>query len=119
MGINDMDKDTDPFRELTWGDLTAWVGRGLLETGRKLQRKGSVKQLSKTEQGGLLAWIQAEEVFATHVGFDHDELFCHCGCQGEGACEHGIAIILEYISYLKKNMPVPVAASNDQRFYLL
>ncbi len=119
MGMGKIHLNNDPFRELTWGDLTAWVGRDLLDLGRELQRKGAVKQLSKTHQGGLLAWIQAEEVFATHVGFDDNELLCRCGCQGGGACEHGIAIILEYISYLKKNMPVPTVPPNDQRFYLL
>ena len=119
MTMDNGNSGIDRFRELTWGDLTAWAGKDVLTAGRNLQRKGSVKQLSKTADGGLLTWIQAEEVFATHVGFDHEELFCHCACQEEGACEHGIATILEYIAYLKKNIPVPFAPSNDQRFFLL
>lgn len=113
------DRSMDPFRELTWGELTAWVGKSAVAAGRQLQQKGAVRQLAKTPRGGLLAWIQAEEVFATHVGFENGELFCRCACHGETACEHGIAIILEYVAYLKKNMSIPAAAANDQRFYLL
>ncbi|MFP3981226.1 MAG: SWIM zinc finger domain-containing protein [Desulfobacterales bacterium] len=110
---------TDPFRELTWGDLTVWVGQAAVAAGRRLQKNGAVRRLVKTPDGGLLAWVQAEETFAAHVGFEDEELYCRCACHSEEACEHGIAVILEYIAHLKKNVPVPITASNDQRFYLL
>lgn len=111
--------ETDPFRELTWGDLTVWVGRDTVNSGQRLQRHGAVSHLVKTPDGGLLAWVRAEETFAAHVLFEEGELLCRCACHGESACEHGIAVILEYIAHLKKNVPVPVAPSNDQRFYLV
>lgn len=112
-------KDRDPFRDLTWGDLTVWAGREAVAAGRILQKKGAVKSLVRTPDKGLLAWIQAEEAFAAYVGFEEGELFCRCACQEESACEHGIAVILEYIAHLKKNASVPEAASNDRRFYLV
>ncbi|MFP4453086.1 MAG: hypothetical protein ACLFNW_07105 [Desulfobacterales bacterium] len=112
-------KENDPFRELTWGDLAVWAGREAVSLGTSLQKQGAVEKLVKVSDGGLLAWVNAEETFAARVSFEHGELFCRCACQGESACEHGIAIILEYIAYLKKNTPVPIAAENDQRFYLV
>lgn len=111
--------EKDLFRELTWGDLTVWVGHDAVASGGRLQKEGAVKRLAKTRDGGLLAWVYAEETFAANVGFEEGELFCRCACHGESACEHGIAVILEYIAHLKKNVPVPIAASNDRRFYLL
>lgn len=117
--MEDRDQKTDPFRELTWGDLTVWAGPDAVESGGRLQKQGAVDNLVKTPNNGLLAWVKAEEVFASYVGFEHGELYCRCACQGESACEHGIAVILQYISHLKKNVPVPIAASNDRRFYLV
>ncbi|MFW5909120.1 MAG: SWIM zinc finger family protein [Desulfosalsimonas sp.] len=117
--VEERKKELDLFRELTWGDLTVWVGREAVNLGTSLQKDGAVDHLVKTPDGGLLAWVRAEEVFASHVGFEHGDLFCRCACQSGSACEHAIAVILEYIACLKKNMSVPVAASNDQRFHLV
>ncbi|MFP4194498.1 MAG: SWIM zinc finger family protein [Desulfobacterales bacterium] len=115
----DAKKEADLFRELTWGDLTVWVGREAVTRGTGLQKQGAVENLVKTSDGGLMAWVSAEEIFASHVGFEQGELFCRCACQGGTACEHAIAVILEYIAFLKKNRHVPIAAANDQRFYLV
>ncbi|MCF8025129.1 MAG: hypothetical protein K9J79_02405 [Desulfobacteraceae bacterium] len=117
--MEDKKPENDPFRELTWGDLTVWVGRDTVSPGQRLQRRGAVDELAKTPNGGLLAWVRAEERFAAYVVFEDGELLCRCACHGESACEHGIAVILEYIAHLKKNLTVPIAPSNDQRFYLV
>ncbi|MFW6081004.1 MAG: SWIM zinc finger family protein [Desulfosalsimonas sp.] len=119
MYTEDKEQKIDPFRELTWGDLTVWAGHDTVTRGGLLQKQGAVENLVITPGQGLLAWVRAEEVFAAHVGFEQGELYCRCACQGESACEHGIAVILQYISHLKKNVPVNIAAPNDQRFYLV
>jgi len=37
----------------------------------------------------------------------------------EAVCMHAIAVIIEYIAHLKKQVIVPAAALNDERFFLL
>ena len=117
--MNSSHNPPDPFRELTWGDLMFWAGKSNLSGGRQYQKKGTVTQLAKTPTGGLLGWVAAEEPHAAHVEIEDGELFGECTCQGIAGCEHGVAVILEYIAHLKKNRPIPVAASNDPRYYLL
>ena len=117
--MNSSHKLSDPFQSLTWGDLALWAGRSNLADGRQQQKAGAVDQLAKTGTGGLIAWVKAEELFATHVEIENNELFGECTCQGEDGCEHAVAVILEYVAHLIKKMDIPVAPSNDQRYFLL
>mgnify|MGYP006308249765 CR=1 FL=1 len=112
--------NTDPFTDLTWGDLTFWAGKTVVADGRMLQKNGAVTNLSRTGEDHLIAWVMDEEMFATLVGFEDGELFCRCGCHhDEVACEHAVALILELIAYLRNKVPVPSVAANDERFFLL
>ena len=110
----------NPFRELTWVDLMLWTDKKTVADGRAFFQKKKVRQLAMTVTGGILAWVDAEEPFATRVEYNEGDLIAECTCQPvENACIHAIAVIIEYISHLKKQVDVPVAPSNDERFHLL
>lgn len=108
------------FRELTWGDLTLWAGKKTVSGGRECFQKNEVTQLAMTKKGGILAWVEAEELFATLVEYEDGELYSECTCNPiENTCIHAIAVIIEYIVHLKKKIAIPVANANDRRFFLL
>jgi len=108
------------FRELTWVDLTLWAGKKIVSDGRECFRRKEVKQISLTESDDILAWVEAEELFATRVEYSEGELYSECTCQPvENTCPHAIAVIIEFIVHLKKNIHIPYAKSNDRRFFLL
>ena len=108
------------FRELTWVDLTLWAGKRIVSDGRECFLRKEVTQICLTESGGILAWVEAEEPFATRVEYDEGELYSECTCNPiENTCAHAIAVIIEFIVHLKKNIHIPYAQSNDRRFFLL
>ncbi len=108
------------FTSLTWGDLIGWAGKQNVITGRRQQQAGSVRDLSVTENAGILAWVSGEEMYATYVEISGNDLSCRCSCnQIDQPCPHGIAVIIEYIANLKKKRQVRQVPENDQRFYLL
>ncbi len=108
------------FRELTWGDLLLWAGKSAVSEGRRIQRDGKIKQLAFTQAGDLLAWVQAEELFATLVEYDGMEMLAKCSCNPiKHPCAHAVAVIIEYIICLKRAIRMPCAKQNDQRFFLL
>jgi uncharacterized Zn finger protein len=108
------------FRELTWADLTFWAGEKTVSAGRECFQQKQVRQLSLTKTGGILAWVEAEELFATRVEYDDGELYSECTCQPiENTCIHSIAVIIELIVHLKKKIDIPHAKPNDRRFFLL
>ncbi len=108
------------FRELTWGDLLLWAGKAAVSEGRKCQRNREIKQLAFTKTGGLLAWVEAEELFATRVEYDGIEMVATCSCNPiHNPCGHAVAVIIEYIFCLKREVLIPRARQNDERFFLL
>lgn len=112
----------DTCKELTWGGLLAWASRRTVIKGRRLQQKGMVNSLMSVREGrGLLAWVDAEEPFAVLVEMEIDgELCSSCTCNPMvSPCEHAVAALIEFIAHLQHKVPVPEAASNDPRFYLI
>lgn len=108
------------FRELTWVELTLWAGKKIVSEGRECYQRKEVRQLSLIETGGILAWVEAEELFATRVEYDQGDFYSECTCNPiENTCMHSIAVILEFIVHLKKKIDLPLAKSNDERFFLL
>ncbi len=108
------------FRELTWVDLMLWAGKKIVADGWECYQRKQVRHLSLTKTGGILAWVEAEELFATRVEYDDGELYSDCTCQPiENTCIHSIAVIIEFIVHLKKKIDIPQAESNDRRFFLL
>lgn len=110
----------DGFRELTWAELTLWAGKHIVAEGRECYLRKQVRELAVTPSGSLLAWVEAEEPFATLVEYTDGELYSECTCQPTtNTCIHAVAVIIEFIVHLKKKTVVPVAAPNDRRFFLL
>ncbi len=115
-----MTSSFNQFRELTWVDLTLWAGKKIVSDGKECYQRKEVREISLTKTGGILAWVDAEELFATLVEYDDGELYSECTCHPvENTCMHSIAVIIEFIVHLKKKLEIPEAKSNDRRFYLL
>lgn len=110
----------DGFRELTWADLTLWAGQKIVAKGRESYLRKDVRDLAITPSGAILAWVMAEEPFATQVEYADGELYSECSCHPvENTCVHAVAVIIEFIVHLKKKIDVPVTEPNDRRFFLL
>jgi uncharacterized Zn finger protein len=107
---------SDPFAELTWGDLDDWAGSRIAARGKTYHQEGCVKDLAKTEAGGLVAWVTGTEQYATLVEFDNEKrLEAGCTCPYDGVCKHAVAIVLEYLQRLKNGKPVAKIRSDDER----
>ncbi len=110
---------TDSFKGLTWDNLEQWAGSRVLSRGQSYQRNGRVKDLVETQDGGLIAWVLGGNEYATRVDFDHGKLISTCTCPYGGACKHAMAVVLEYLDRLKKNLEVPLISKKDERLELL
>ena len=109
----------DLFARLTWDDLDEWAGSRVLSRGQSYQRSHRVQELAQTESGELVAWVQGEKRYATQVDFKGGELISTCTCPYGGTCKHAVAVVIEYLECLKKNMEVPKTAEQDKRLLLL
>jgi uncharacterized Zn finger protein len=112
------------WRSLTWDDLEAWSDRRSLERGRSYQRTKRVKQLARTGEGGLLAWVVGGQRYATQVEWkpraDGVKLFSRCTCPLRiSGCKHAVAVVVQYLESLKNKTNVPEAAADDPRWELL
>ena len=108
----------DPFSGLTWEDLEDWAGSQIVKRGRSYQQNGSVSDLARTADGGLIAWVDGSRRYATRVTFDGGELDSDCTCPYGFVCKHAVAVILEYLDRKKKSSPVPMSKPADERLEL-
>ena len=111
-------KETDPFERLTWNDLTAWAGTKIVSRGKNYQRNGYVKSLAYTTDGSLIAWVEGTERYATQVFYEDDELESNCTCPYWDKCKHAVAVVVEYLEKLKKQVKIPKATKTDRRLKL-
>lgn len=112
-------KQTDYFKELTWNDLTAWAGSKIVSRGKSYQRNGYVKDLARTTDGSLTAWVEGTERYVTQVFFEDDELESDCTCPYWDTCKHAVAVVIEYLDCVKKDKEIPKANKKDRRLKLL
>ena len=112
-------KQADPFEALTWNDLTDWAGSKIVSRGKNYQRNGYVKDLARTPDGNLVAWVDGTERYATRVFFEDDELESICSCPYWDTCKHAVAVVLEYLKRVENNRRVPKAKKDDDRLELL
>jgi len=106
------------FKQLTWGDIKAWAGTNVTSRGQSYQRNHRVKELACASNGGLIAWVEGTKMYATLVDIEDEELTSACTCPYGGVCKHAVAVVLEYLDKLNKNIPVPTVAEGDPRLTL-
>ncbi len=116
-----MNSLSDFCREITWGQLAGLSSRKAVNEGRRIQQKGAVSGLRETGGGrGVLAWVDAEELFAVLIEIEEGELVCSCTCNPlVDICEHSVAVIIEYIVHLKRGAGIAAAEKNDPRLHLI
>jgi len=109
----------DLFERLSWHDLEQWAGSRVLSRGQGYHRDHRVRELAQTQSGGIVAWVQGGQRYATEVDFENGELISICTCPYGNNCKHAVAVVLEYLDHLKKNHEVPQITGQDQRVALL
>ncbi|MFC1604700.1 SWIM zinc finger domain-containing protein [Planctomycetota bacterium] len=109
-------KKTGPFINLSWNDLRKWAGSKIVSRGQGYQCRNLVSKLAVLDNGGLLAWVDGTQRYATQVTIDEEGLLKSiCTCPYGYDCKHGVAAVLEYLEQIKKNKRVPKAAKDDER----
>jgi uncharacterized Zn finger protein len=112
-------KKTDLFEGLTWNDLTSWAGNKIVDRGKRYQRSGYVKDLARTPDGSLVAWVEGTKQYAVRVFFEDDELESICTCPYWDTCKHAVAVVVEYLDSLKRKIKIPKSTQKDRRLRLL
>lgn len=109
----------DPFKDLSRADIEKWAGNTIMTRGKSYQHSGRVKELALTPGGELVAWVEGSERYATRVEFSDGELASDCTCPYGDTCKHAVAVALEYLDHIKRNIPVPEVTHGDKRIRLL
>lgn len=112
-------KKAHSFEGLTWSDLEAWAGSKIVSRGKSYQRNGYVRELARTADGKLTAWVEGTERYAVLVYFQGGMLESICTCPYWAECKHAVATVLEYLEHIKKDMEVPAAGQKDRRLQIL
>jgi uncharacterized Zn finger protein len=114
-----MAKNQSGFAQLTWDDLSTWAGSTSLSRGKSY--KNQVQDLNMTKDGGIIAWVQGSELYATKVMIDSSaKLSGSCSCPSHWTpCKHSVALVLSFLDALKSKQGVPEASANDRRFRLI
>lgn len=112
---------SNPFAALTWDDVETWAGTAIVSRGKNYQRGNRVQKLVRIASGGVLAWVQGTERYATRVEIAKKKLTASCTCPYAyiGTCKHAVAVVLAYLECLKIRKDVSTAAEDDPRFDLL
>ena len=109
----------DLFEKLSWHDLEQWAGSRVLSRGQGYHRDHRVQGLGQTQGGGIIAWVQGGQRYATEVDFEDGELISVCTCPYGNNCKHAVAVVLEYLDHLKENLEIPQITGQDPRIALL
>ena len=109
----------DLFEKLSWHDLEQWAGSRVLSRGQGYHRDHRVQGLAQTQTSGIIAWVQGGQRYATEVDFEDGELISVCTCPYGNNCKHAVAVVLEYLDHLKKNLEIPQITEQDARIALL
>lgn len=106
-------KTPDPFRELRWSDLQAWVGEKATAEGMQYQDEERVEDIKCTPEGGLVALVQGSKTYFTEVSLENGKLSSTCTCPAGGDCKHGVAAVLEYLELAEQGEEVPVISEEE------
>jgi uncharacterized Zn finger protein len=102
---------------LTLEDLREWAGSKIYNRGKDYVPL--VSQLSRTEDGTLVAWVSGTDEYATsvrHEGqgeFDYD---CTCPYEDWGPCKHVVAVLLAAAEQLKGDEDIPLLDQADDLY---
>ena len=110
---------TDLLDELTWEDLQEWAGTTIVSRGQSYQRNHHVQELAHTPSGGVIAWVQGTQRYATLVEIEEGELTSVCTCPYWDTCKHAVAVVLEYLEHRKQDIKIPTITDRDRRLKLL
>ncbi len=99
----------DYFKNLSWNDLEDWAGSKIVSRGENYQKSRYVRELARTPDGALVAWVQGTEKYATLVDFEKRDLVSECTCSFGTTCKHAVAVVLEYLHLLKQDKEIPEA----------
>lgn len=110
---------TEIFTRLTWSDIQAWAGSTIVARGQSYQRRHRVKDIAHTPSGGVVAWVIGTQRYATAIDVEGEELTSACTCPYGATCKHAVAVVLEYLDHLRRNIEVPTVTERDQRLVLL
>ena len=105
--------------DVTLAQLRAWAGDAVFKRGQNYELRGRVRDLSATPDGGLVAWVQGSERYATRVFLRPDELVSDCTCPYGSSCKHAVAVALAYLARSEQAKSLPVVPASDPRLALL
>jgi uncharacterized Zn finger protein len=98
-------------------DLESWAGKSTVKRARTYANAGRVKELCRTDAGGLLAWVQGTRRYAVLVeplvGGTLSE--ANCTCPVGYQCKHAVAAIFACQDQLLQQKAIPVAKPGDTR----
>lgn len=106
------------YESLTWDDLNVTFGASTVQRGRTYQRQGAVSRLGQTANAQLVAWVRGAERYAAVVEIKSGELQGRCSCPVGQNCKHVVAVVLEYLEYVKQGEPIPLVEDDDPRLKL-
>ena len=105
---------------LTWNDLADWAGGSIVSRGKTYQRQGRVSDLTVTDDGSLVGWVDGSKRYACKVDIDADgQIDSTCTCPDMFDCKHGVSMVLECLEELKKNRIIPEIKTDDERLAML
>lgn len=105
------------LKGLTLEDLREWSGSKIYNRGKEYV--SCVSQLSRTEDGTLVAWVSGSDEYATSVrhegkgNFDSD---CTCPYDDWGPCKHAVAVLLAAAEQLKQYQDIPLLDPHDDLY---
>lgn len=114
-----MSRQPNPFCHLTLDDIDAWIEGPTADAGKILHQKGRIVDLSLTEDGDLLAWVEGSPRHAVMIFFEDQALTSVCSCSKINACEHAAAAAYEYLRLASEKIKLPQATEDDARLNLL
>ncbi len=114
-----MSRQPNPFSNLTSDDIDAWVEGSTADAGKKIHEKGGISDLSLTEDGDLLAWVDGSARHAVMVFFEDQILSSVCTCPKSTSCEHAVAVAYESLLLDPDGIDLPAASEEDERLSLL
>lgn len=105
------------LKGLTHEDLREWPGSRIYNRGKEYV--DCVSQLSRTEDGTLVAWVSGSDEYATSVrrdGKDDFDFDCTCPYDDAGPCKHVVAVLLAAAEKLKRHQEIPLLDPVDDLY---